>query len=302
MVKRIFLFFLVNILVVITITIVTSFFGVNQYMSARGLNYEILLIFCLLWGFGGACISLIISKWTAKFMMGIESINPENCSIAERDLFNRVAKLAQKAGLPNTPEIGIYNNPELNAFATGPSKSRALLAVSSGLLQHMTRSEVDGVLAHEITHIANGDMVTMTLIQGIVNVFVMFFSRIIAYSITQVVKENIRPLVNTIVVLILEVALSMLGLIVVTWFSRAREFKADKGGAQLIGKFNMISTLKALQKAQEYKLNEQIFLKKEHASLTTLKISNKEQSFYLIATHPPLEQRIQALQDNKLLP
>lgn len=298
MFKRIFLFIMVNILVMVTITVVTSLLGVNHYMSAKGLNYSSLLLFCLIWGFGGAFISLAISRWVAKFAMGIKPIDPENCTAEERNLYNKVAKLAQKAGLPKTPEVGIYDSAELNAFATGPSKSRALVAVSTGLLNRMDQQEVEGVLAHEVSHIANGDMVTMTLIQGIVNAFVMFFARIIAFATTQFVKEDIRPLVNLVVVIALEILFSLLGSIVIAWFSRMREFKADFGGAQLAGKSSMIAALAALQRVYDNPLPEG---EEAPKSIAAFKISNKSSILQIFSTHPPLEVRIQALRQNNLI-
>lgn len=298
MFKRIFLFMMVNILVMVTISIVTSLLGVNHYMSARGINYSSLMIFCLIWGFGGAFISLAISRWIAKFSMGIKPIDPENCTPEERNLYNRVAKLAQKAGLPNTPEVGIYESAELNAFATGPSKKRSLVAVSTGLLERMDQQEVEGVLAHEISHIANGDMVTMTLIQGVVNAFVMFFARIIAFATTQFVKDDIRPLVNMIVVIVLEILFSILGSIVIAWFSRMREFKADLGGAQLAGKSSMIAALAALQRVYENPLPEG---EETPKSIAAFKISNKSSLLHIFSTHPPLDVRIQALKQNNLI-
>lgn len=298
MFKRIFLFIMVNILVMVTITVVTSLLGVNHYMSAKGLNYSSLLLFCLIWGFGGAFISLAISRWVAKFAMGIKPIDPENCTAEERNLYNKVAKLAQKAGLPKTPEVGIYDSAELNAFATGPSKSRALVAVSTGLLNRMDQQEVEGVLAHEVSHIANGDMVTMTLIQGVVNAFVMFFARIIAFATTQFVKEDIRPLVNLVVVIALEILFSLLGSIVIAWFSRMREFKADFGGAQLAGKSSMIAALAALQRVYDNPLPEG---EEAPKSIAAFKISNKSSILQIFSTHPPLEVRIQALRQNNLI-
>lgn len=295
MAKRIFLFLLVNILVMVTITVVTSLLGVNHYMSARGINYQSLLFFCLIWGFGGAFISLAISRWIAKFTMGIKPINPQSCTAQERDLYNRVANLAQKAGLPKVPEVGIYQSPDLNAFATGPTKSRSLVAVSSGLLDRMDKQEVEGVLAHEIAHIANGDMVTMTLVQGVVNAFVMFFARIVAYAATQFVKEDIRPLVNMIVVIVLEILFSILGMIAIAWFSRKREFRADQGGAQLAGKSSMVAALAALQRVYGTPIAEQ---DSAPQSIAAFKISNKSGFLSLFSTHPPLEQRIQALKQN----
>ncbi|WP_186645535.1 protease HtpX [Fluviispira vulneris] len=295
MAKRIILFLAVNILVMITITIVTSVLGVNHYMSERGINYGTLLAFCFIWGFGGAFISLAISRWVAKFSMNISVIDPTNADARERDLYNRVAALARKAGLPTTPEVGIFESSDLNAFATGPSKKRSLVAVSSGLLEHMNQHEVDGVLAHEISHIANGDMVTMTLVQGVVNAFVMFFARIIAFATTQFVKEDIRPIVNIIVIIVLEILFSILGSLVICWFSRIREFKADSGGAQLAGKSNMIAALSALQRAYELPLQEQ---EKAPSSLAAFQISNRSSFLELFSTHPPLAQRIETLKQN----
>ena len=295
MAKRIFLFIFVNILVMLTITIITSVLGVNHYMNANGLNYLNLLVFCLIWGFGGAFISLAISRWIAKFSMGITPINPDHCTATERELYQKVAKLAQKAGLPNTPEVGIYESADVNAFATGPSKSKSLVAVSSGLLNRMDNQEIDGVLAHEISHIANGDMVTMTLIQGVVNAFVMFFARIVAFATTQFVKEDIRPIVNLIVVIVLEILFSFLGMIVIAWFSRKREFKADQGGAQLAGKSSMISALSALQRVYENPLAEG---EETPKSIAAFKISNKSSFLEVFSTHPPLEVRIQTLRQN----
>ncbi|KAB8029162.1 protease HtpX [Fluviispira multicolorata] len=295
MAKRIILFILVNILVMVTISIITSVLGVNHYMTARGINYSSLLVFCFIWGFGGAFISLAISRWIAKFSMNITPIDPNNCNIKEKDLYNRVASLAQKAGLPATPEVGIFESSDLNAFATGPSKKRSLVAVSSGLLENMDNHEIDGVLAHEISHIANGDMVTMTLIQGVVNAFVMFFARIIAFATTQFVKEDIRPIVNLIVIIVLEILFSILGSIVIAWFSRQREFKADSGGARLAGKNNMISALNALKRVYDKPLEEG---EKAPQALAAFQISNKSSFLELFSTHPPLDVRIQALKQN----
>jgi heat shock protein HtpX len=300
MAKRIFLFLVVNILVIVTISIITSVLGVNHYLSARGINYGSLALFCLIWGFGGAFISLAISRWIAKFSLNITPIRPEQCSPSERELYQKVSFLAQKAGLQITPEVGIYESQDVNAFATGPSKKRSLVAVSTGLLNKMHSHEIEGVLAHEVAHIANGDMVTMTLIQGVINAFVMFFARIIAFGTTQFVKEDIRPLVNMIVVIVLEVALSILGSLAVAWFSRKREFYADRGGAQLAGKTNMIAALAALKRISETPLSEN---EQESApqSLAAFKISNKPNFVELFSTHPPLETRIQALKNNHTL-
>ena len=298
MFKRIFLFMLVNILVVITISIVTSLLGVNHYLTARGINYSALMGFCLVWGFGGAFISLAISRWIAKFSMGIKPIDPSNCSSEERDLYNLVAQLSQKAGLPAVPEVGIFESEEMNAFATGPSKKRSLVAVSRGLLEKMDKGEVQGVLAHEIAHIANGDMVTMTLLQGVVNAFVMFFARIVAFSLTQFVKDDIRPLVNMLTIIVLEILFSFLGMFVIAWFSRLREYRADEGGARYGGRSNMIGALESLKRAYHVD-QEESNNKAAPASLAAFQISNKRGWISYLSTHPALEDRIAALKANK---
>ena len=298
MMKRIFLFMLVNIFVVVTISIITSVLGINHYITAHGINYSSLLIFCFIWGFGGAFISLAISRWMAKFSMGIKPIDPNSCSEQEKELYNRVAQLAQKAGITSTPEVGIYESEELNAFATGPTKNSSLVAVSRGLLEKMSAQEINGVLAHEISHIANGDMVTMTLLQGVVNAFVMFFARIIAFGATQFVKEDIRPMINMVVVIALEIVFSILGMIVIAWFSRKREFRADEGGAALSGKTSMISALMALKNAFEKPAPENNS-QQIPASIAAFQISNKSSILSLFSTHPPLDTRIQVLKDNR---
>lgn len=294
MFKRIFLFVLTNILVIVTISIVTSLLGVNQYLTARGINYIALLGFCLVWGFGGAFISLALSRIIAKFAMGVKLIDPNRCSTDERALYDMVANLVHKAQLPKMPEVGIYDSGDLNAFATGPSKRRSLVAVSSGLLNRMNRQEVEGVLAHEVTHIANGDMVTMTLLQGVINAFVMFIARIVAFSVMQFVKEDLRPLLNMILVIVLEILLSFLGMFVLAAFSRYREFKADDGGARLSGKRNMIAALEALKRAYERPaFDEQN--QNAPASVAAFRISNKRSILSLLSTHPPLDTRIETL-------
>ena len=192
------------------------------------------------------------------------------------------------------PEVGVYDSPEVNAFATGPSKSRSLVAVSTGLLRSMRHEEVEGVLAHEIAHIQNGDMVTMTLIQGVVNAFVMFFARIIANIVRQMVDERISHLVFFAVTLVLDILLGILGMMVVAWFSRAREFRADAGGAALAGKSKMIGALQRLMQNKELVDNSQ-------PQLATMKINGGKGFMSLISTHPPLEVRIAALQQAQIL-
>lgn len=293
--KRIFLFMLTNILIVATISIVTSLLGLQPYLSSQGLNIESLAIFCAIWGFGGALISLSISRIMAKMFMGVKVIKPDTTDRDERWLLEKVYNLSRMAGLPKMPEVGIYDSPEINAFATGPTKSRALVAVSSGLYQRMNENELEGVLGHEVAHIANGDMVTMTLLQGLVNAFVMFIARIIAFAVSQQVKEESRYMIRFVVTIVLEIGLSFLGMIVIAYFSRQREFRADKGGAKYAGVGNMISALEKLKSA--YNLNAQVESVHKQQSVATMKISSKRSGglLALISTHPDLDTRIQRL-------
>lgn len=295
--KRIFLFVAVNFLVMTTISIVLSVLGVRPYLDQRGINYQALLAFCLIWGFGGAFISLALSRISAKWMMGVQVIDPNTSDSQLRSLVEVVHGLAKQAGITTMPEVGIYDSPEVNAFATGPTRNRSLVAVSSGLLQNMNRDQIEGVLGHEIAHIANGDMVTMTLLQGIVNAFVMFVARIIAFFASQFVKENgPRMLVQMVVTIVCEIALSFLGMIVVAYFSRRREFRADAGGAQLAGSARMIAALQGLQRIYEPNLQAAAATGSDKPSLATLKISGKSKGLMsFFATHPPLEVRIEKL-------
>lgn len=286
--KRIFLFSLVNILVVVTISIVASLIGVRA--GGHGaLNLTSLAMYCLLWGMGGAFISLGLSRIMAKMMMGVQIFEPTDAQFG--GLVRRVHAMARNAGMTVMPEVGVYQSEELNAFATGPTKNRALVAVSTGLLDRMSEDAVDGVLGHEITHIVNGDMVTMTLIQGVVNAFVMFIARIAAFAVGQLIEDSrMRYLARFAVTIILEIALSFLGMIVVGYFSRLREFKADYGGAKLAGKGKMIRALESLQAAMEIRDENQ------PEALATLKISGKSGGLMaLMSTHPPLEERIARL-------
>lgn len=296
--KRIFLFLLTNILIVVTISFVTSFFGLQPYLHAQGYNIQSLAIFCAIWGFGGALISLSLSRIMAKWMMGVKTINPNTTNQDERWLLEKVHNLARIAGLPKMPEVGIYQSPEVNAFATGPTKSRALVAVSSGLYQHMNQKEIEGVLGHEIAHIANGDMVTMTLLQGLVNAFVMFIARIIAFAVSQNAKPESRYMIRFAVTILLEIVLSLLGMLVIAYFSRQREFRADKGGAKLAGRDSMISSLQKLKTVYEF--NAHVAGNQKQDSVATLKISNRRAGglMALLSTHPSLDLRIKRLQDS----
>ncbi|MBS0628861.1 MAG: protease HtpX [Verrucomicrobia bacterium] len=295
--KRIILFLIVNFLVITTISIVLSLFNIQPYLDQAGIDYKGLLIMCLVWGMGGAFISLAISRMTAKWMMGVKLIDPKTRDPFEKEVLETVYGLAEKAELPTMPEVGIYNSPEINAFATGPTRSRALVAVSSGLLQRMDKSQVEGVLAHEVTHIANGDMVTMTLLQGIINAFVMFLARILAFILSGFGRDNQRQGSHAsfmIFTIIFQIVFMVLGSIVVAWYSRRREYRADAGGAHLAGKKKMIHALEGLKAT----LNRQDPAHQVE-SLQTFKISNygKHGLAALFATHPPIEDRIAALEN-----
>ncbi|PJZ28110.1 protease HtpX [Leptospira kmetyi] len=290
--KRIGLFLLTNILVVVTISIITSVLGIGPYLDANGINLSSLLVFCFLWGMGGAFVSLLLSKFMAKMMMGVQIIDPRSASGVERELYSKVERLARAANLP-MPEVGIYHSPEVNAFATGPSKSSSLVAVSSGLLQVMDNAEVEGVLAHELAHVANGDMVTMTLVQGVVNAFVMFFSRIISYALSTMVKEDLQYTVRLVANIVLSILFSILGSIVVAYFSRTREYRADAGGAKLAGRQNMIAALEKLRRTFDAPEDE-----RGGDALATMKISGHSKWMALFSTHPPLEARIAALKNS----
>lgn len=294
MMKRIFLFMTVNILVIVTISIVLSLLGVRPYLTAAGIDYQALALFCLVWGMGGAFISLGLSRVMAKMMMGVRVIDPNTRDPNLQALVQRVHKLAQAANLPKMPEVGIYESPEVNAFATGPTKSRALVAVSTGLLHRMTANEVDGVLGHEVAHIANGDMVTMTLVQGVVNAFVMFLARVLSFAITQFLsrnsdEENPSYLANMLLTMVLEIVFSFLGMFVVAGFSRMREYRADQGGALLAGRTNMIAALAKLRDMTQLVDNSA-------PSMATLKIAGKRGGLMaLLSTHPDLDDRIARL-------
>ena len=288
---RIILFVLTNILVIATISIILGFLGLGHYLTASGIDYGALLAFCLVWGMVGSIISLAMSRFMAKMLMGVRVIDPHSASEYQW-LVNLVYDLAKRANLPAMPEVGVFQSPDVNAFATGPTKGRSLVAVSTGLVQQMSRDEIEGVIGHEISHIANGDMVTMTLIQGVINAFVMFFARIIAYAISQNVRDNIRPMVHFLTVMVLQIVLGLLGMIVTGWFSRRREFRADKGSAQLAGREKMIAALETLQNVQ----GRLQLPREEHASMAALQISNNRGGLmHLLSTHPPLAARIQAL-------
>jgi heat shock protein HtpX len=293
MFKRIMLFALTNVLVMVSVSIVLALLGVNSYLTSAGINYSALMVFCLVWGFAGSLISLMLSKFMAKKMMGVEIVNDRG---QYAELVNRVHTLARAAGIQKMPEVGIYNSPEVNAFATGPSKNNSLVAVSTGLLQRMNSEEVEGVLAHEVAHVANGDMVTMALLQGVVNAFVMFFARIAAFALQNAMsgdRDDDRP-VNTgfayhMTVMVCEIVFSFLGMFVVAYFSRIREFRADKGGAKFAGRQKMIAALRRLQQNTG-------LIDESQENIKAFKISSKKGFMNFLSTHPSLEDRIAALE------
>jgi heat shock protein HtpX len=286
--KRIFLFLVTNLAIMVTLSIVVSLLGLGQYAGPDGLDLGALAVFCLVWGMGGAFISLQMSRWIAKRATGVQLVNGRTGNRDADWLYGTVERLTRQANLP-MPEVGIYDSPEVNAFATGPSKSRSLVAVSSGLMRAMREEEVEGVLAHEVAHIANGDMVTMTLLQGVINAFVMFFARIVAYIVRTSTDERNAYMLSFIVMIVLEIGLGILGSMVTAWFSRQREFRADRGGATLAGRDRMIAALRRLQ------ANAQL-VDTQHQSLATAKINGTRSWMVFFSTHPPLEQRIAALE------
>lgn len=295
MLRRFGVFAIVNILMVVTISLVLNLLGVRPYLTAYGLDYQALAVFCLVWGMGGSFISLLLSKTMAKMMMGVEILDGRNSAYG--GLVQRVHALARKAGLEKMPEVGVYQSPEMNAFATGPSKNNSLVAVSSGLIQQMSDDELDGVLGHEIAHIANGDMVSMALIQGVMNAFVMFLARVLGFFLSQAMRsnDNERPSywAQHLMVMLLEVVLGIFAAIVVRWFSRQREFRADRGGAAVAGKEKMIRALEALDR----KFNPR-YADDRGEAIATLKISSSKrgnQIMELFSTHPSLQARIEAL-------
>jgi heat shock protein HtpX len=286
--KRILLFVLTNLAVMVVLGVVASLLGVNRYLTANGLNLSALLGFSLIMGFGGAIISLLMSKPMAKWSTGAHVINqPSNQD--EAWLVSVVQRLSERAGIA-MPEVAIYEG-EPNAFATGAFKNSALVAVSTGLLQGMTKEEIEAVLGHEIAHVANGDMVTLTLIQGVLNTFVVFLSRVIGYFVDNMLRskddESTGPGMGYYITsFVLDILLGFVASMIVAWFSRQREFRADEGSAQLLGnKQPMINALARLNSMQAGELP---------TSVAAMGITGGLGK--LFASHPPLEERIAALQ------
>jgi len=290
--KRIFYFLVTNLAIVLVLSVTMRLLGVEPFLNANGLNLNSLLIFAAVMGFGGAFISLAISKWSAKKMSGAVTIeNPKTPD--EIWLMNTVKKQSETVGI-QMPEVAIFNSPVVNAFATGISRNSSLVAVSSGLLEMMTKDEAEAVIGHEISHIANGDMVTLTLIQGVVNTFVLFFSRVIGYTVDKVIfktRQGTGP-AFFITMIISELLLGVLASIVVMWFSRQREYRADIGGGQLAGNQKMIAALQRLKSQYESSALPK--------SIAALGISGEQGMGLkeLFSTHPSLDDRIARLKQD----
>lgn len=289
MLTRIFVFLLINFLIIIGASFILSILGVTHFVTDQGLDLYALAVFSLVFGFTGSIVSLLLSKTMAKMLMGVQVIDPRNPGQFGW-LVNRVYEIARLQGLTTMPEVGIYHSPEINAFATGPSKNNALVAFSTGLLNSMNQDELDGVIAHEIAHVSNGDMVTMTLIQGVVNTFVIFLARLVGYLISSRVDDSKRQFVYFAVTFVLEIVFMIFASIVVFYFSRVREYRADYDAARSVGKEKMIAALEHLRRYFEpYD---------EVRSLETLKIAGGKKASVLamlFSTHPPLEARIERL-------
>jgi heat shock protein HtpX len=288
--KRIVLFLATNLAVVFVLSITLRLLGVDRILDEQGtgLNLTNLLVFSAVFGFAGSFISLAISKWSAKRAMGVRVIDQPRSS-HETWLVDTVRRQAQSAGI-GMPEVGIFDSPEVNAFATGARRDNALVAVSSGLLSAMSRQEAEAVLAHEVSHVANGDMVTLTLIQGVVNTFVIFISRVVGYTVDRVIFKTERGHGPGywITVVIAELVLGILATMIVMWFSRHREFRADAGGAQLAGRNQMIAALERLRLQHAGPLPDK---------MAAFGISGGRAAGFkrLFMSHPPLEERIAAL-------
>ncbi|HEY0768334.1 MAG TPA: protease HtpX [Steroidobacteraceae bacterium] len=287
--KRIVLFILTNIAVLLVLSVAARVLGLDTYLAAHGGNLGGLLVFAAFFGFGGALISLAMSKWIAKMSMGVRVIGPSG-DATEQWLLSVVEHHARAMGL-GMPEVGIFDSPEPNAFATGASRNAALVAVSSGLLQRMNRQEIEAVLGHEMTHVANGDMVTLALLQGVLNTFVIFLSRVIGNIIDRAVfrSEDGRGIASFLTVIVCQLVLGFLASLIVMWYSRQREFRADRGGAQLAGTGNMIAALEELKRVHEPLPSQQF------AAFGIADGSAARGLTRLLMSHPPLDERIAAL-------
>jgi heat shock protein HtpX len=290
--KRITLLIVTNVAIMLVLTLAVSALGLDRYLTQRGLDLQQLLVFSAVLGFGGAFVSLLLSKWMAKTAMGVQVIGQPR-SEAEHWLVNTVRQQAEAAGI-GMPEVGIFDSPEPNAFATGANKNSALVAVSTGLLHNMRRNEVEAVLGHEVSHVANGDMVTLTLIQGVMNTFVFFLARVIGFVVDRVLLKNERDgvgigYIGTVIVA--QLVLGILAGMVVAWFSRQREFRADAGGARLAGTGSMIGALEALRRVHSPTALP------ERLQAFGIRSGPPQGWQRLFMSHPPLEERIAALRN-----
>ena len=286
--KRVLLFVLTNFAILIVASVTLRLLGVEPWLNERGINFNSLLIFGAVLGFGGAFLSLALSKWTAKRAMGVQVIGTPRTE-REMWLVETVRRQAGQAGI-GMPEVGIFDSPTPNAFATGARRNAALVAVSSGLLERMGRQEVEAVLGHEVSHVANGDMVTLTLIQGVVNTFVFVISRVIGDIVDRVVFKNERGHGPAfwITTMIAELVLAFLATMIVMWFSRQREFRADGGGARLAGRMNMVGALEALKRSHTDPLPDKM-------AAFGIAGGVGQGLKRLFMSHPPIEERIAAL-------
>jgi heat shock protein HtpX len=284
--KRIFLFLLTNLAVVLVLSIVARVTGLDTWLAVHGQSYVGLLVFAAFFGFAGSFISLAMSKFMAKRSMGVRVISPTSPDPTEQWLLSVIGHHARNVGV-TMPEVGIFDSPEPNAFATGARRNAALVAVSSGLLQRMGRQQVEAVLGHEMTHVANGDMVTLTLVQGVVNTFVIFLSRVIGGFLSR--SEDGRGGGYFVTVIVLQLVFGILANMIVMWFSRHREFRADRGGAQLAGRDNMIGALEDLKQVHEPLPSQQF------AAFGIAEGPVGGGIKRLFMSHPPLEERIAAL-------
>ncbi|HLE11068.1 MAG: zinc metalloprotease HtpX [Bdellovibrionales bacterium RIFOXYD12_FULL_39_22] len=302
MFRTIFLGLLVNIAIMAVLSLIIEVFGLNQILYYYlGGGYPQLFAICLFWGMGGAFISLLLSKWMAKTFHGVEILSPTGPQSA---LVLRVHNIAKRAGMNTMPEVGVFRSHDVNAFATGRSKDDSLVALSTALLERMDNEEVDGVIGHEVAHIVNGDMVTMTIIQGVVNAFVMFFAYVVAEIISNATRrndDNGRGLGGLAHYFLRQMLMTVFGILaypIVAWFSRAREYRADAGSAQFVSKNSMVKALNALKRAypqirQAHAQDESVLGQRGHAP--ALNISNQMSWAEIMSTHPPLEKRIAAL-------
>lgn len=298
MFKRIALFFALNFVIVLTISTLLSLLNIGPYLTHYGLNLYSLSIFCLIWGMMGSLIALVFSRQIAKWTFSLKIIDPrQETNPAFTQIYHTVVKLTQKIGLLEVPQVAIFHSPQANAFATGPSKRSSLIALSTGLLENLTQEEIEAVIGHELAHISNGDMVTMSLLQGLVNAFVMFLARIAAFFVSGLLKDQKKQASSTtfyLFTILFEIVFMMGGALILAGFSRFREYRADKGSAEILGAGPMIAALtrlKSLEAEGSYKKDPRL----EEAA--AIMIARPKKTFALFSTHPSVEKRIAKLKE-----